>query len=89
MQHSSRREVSVDDATTQSAVSTPAHQQGPGARQFPSNSELQTMKLGGSNTANGITTPDISNPDVLRVNSANKRLPQFSQQGRSSRRKMK
>ena len=79
----------MDDATTQSAVSTPAHQQGYGTRQLPSNSELQTVNLGGSNTTNGITTPDVSNPDVLRENSGNKRVLEFSQQGRSSRRKMK
>ncbi|PVH89865.1 hypothetical protein DL98DRAFT_565118 [Cadophora sp. DSE1049] len=89
MQHSSRREVSVDDATTQSAVSTPVHLQGYGSRERSFNNEFQTMKLGGRTTTNGSNTPDTSNSDILRENSGNKRLAESGQQGRSSRRKMK
>ncbi|KAK0124317.1 DNA binding protein [Cadophora gregata] len=88
MQHSSQREVSVDDATTQSAVSTPTHLPGYSSQEHSFSNEFRTLRLGGTGNGSKFTTPLNANSSLLREYSGNKRLAESGQQARASRRKM-
>ncbi|KAG4443820.1 hypothetical protein IFR05_000720 [Cadophora sp. M221] len=88
IQDSSRRAFSVDDATTQSGVSTPTHLTNRASRERSINSEFQTMGLGGSAVGKGSTPPGTSTSDLPKQRSGTKRLAESSRLLRSNRRKM-